>query len=150
VETALPIRLVKLLVEGFDEGLFDEHDVPDANNVLGADDIKARLLVWSAVIDNACKTSTPAMQVLASEKLRFNAWGHGTASVGRPWAPRAWCGGGGRGAWMRTRIGAGSPRTCRWPSGRETYQARRTLARSWEDRASQALRLCCRSVRLAL
>ena len=74
VETALPTRLVKLLVDAFDTGLFDENDVPDAADVLGAEDIKARLLLWSAVIDDACKQATPAVPVLASEKLRFNAW----------------------------------------------------------------------------
>jgi hypothetical protein len=74
VETALPTRLVKLLVEAFDASLFDENDVPDSADVLGAEDIKARLLLWSAVIDDACKQATPAVPVLASEKLRFNAW----------------------------------------------------------------------------
>ena len=74
VETALPTRLVKLLVDAFDAGLFDENDVPDAADVLGAEDIKARILLWSAVIDDACKQATPAVPVLASEKLRFNAW----------------------------------------------------------------------------
>jgi hypothetical protein len=61
-------------VDAFDAGLFDENDVPDAADVLGAEDIKARILLWSAVIDDACKQATPAVPVLASEKLRFNAW----------------------------------------------------------------------------
>ena len=55
VETALPTRLVKLLVDAFDASLFDENDVPGSADVLGAEDIKARLLLWSAVIDDACK-----------------------------------------------------------------------------------------------
>jgi hypothetical protein len=74
VDTGLPARLVKLLVEAFDAGLFDENDVPGPTDVLGAEDIKARLLVWGAVIEDACKISTPAKPVLASEKLRFGAW----------------------------------------------------------------------------
>ena len=74
VDTGLPARLVKLLVEAFDAGLFDENDVPGPTDVLGAEDIKARLLVWGAVIEDACKLSTPAKPVLASEKLRFGAW----------------------------------------------------------------------------
>ena len=74
VDTGLPARLVKLLVEAFDAGLFDENDVPEPTDVLGAEDIKARLLVWGAVIEDACKISTPAKLVLASEKLRFGAW----------------------------------------------------------------------------
>lgn len=74
VDTGLPPRLVKLLEEAFGGGLFDENDVPGATDVLGAEDIKARLLVWNAVIDDACKLSTPVKPVLASEKLRFGAW----------------------------------------------------------------------------
>jgi hypothetical protein len=72
--TGLPKRLVKLLLEAFDATLFDENDVPDPDAVLGAEDIKVRLAVWDAVIEDACKLSTPAVPVLASEKLRFHAW----------------------------------------------------------------------------
>jgi hypothetical protein len=60
-EVALPTRLVTLLVDAFDAGLFDENDVPGSADVLGAEDIKARLLIWSAVIDDACKQATPAV-----------------------------------------------------------------------------------------
>ena len=72
--TGLPKRLVKLLLEAFDATLFDENDVQDPDAVLGAEDIKVRLAVWDAVIEDACKLSTPAVPVLASEKLRFHAW----------------------------------------------------------------------------
>ena len=72
VDTPLPARLVKLLVVAFDDGLFVEADVPDSDDVLVEDDIKARLLIWNAVIDDVCKSQSAT--VLSSEKLRFAAW----------------------------------------------------------------------------
>jgi hypothetical protein len=44
----------------------------DSDDVLVEDDIKARLLIWNAVIDDVCKSQTAT--VLSSEKLRFAAW----------------------------------------------------------------------------
>jgi hypothetical protein len=48
VDTLLPDRLAKLLVKAFDDGMFGEADVPDSDDVLDEDDIKARLLIWNA------------------------------------------------------------------------------------------------------
>ena len=72
VDTPLPARLIKLLEVAFGDSLFAEGDVPDSAAVLVEDDIKARLLVWNAVIDDVCKAQTAI--VLSSEKLRFAAW----------------------------------------------------------------------------
>ena len=72
VSTPLPARLIKLLEVAFGDDLYTEGDVPDATDVLVEDDIKARLLVWNAVIDDVCKAQTSI--VLSSEKLRFAAW----------------------------------------------------------------------------
>ena len=72
VSTPLPARLIKLLEVAFGGDLYTEGDVPDATDVLVDDDIKARLLVWNAVIDDVCKAQTSI--VLSSEKLRFAAW----------------------------------------------------------------------------
>ena len=72
VDTLLPDRLAKLLVKAFDDGMFGEADVPDSDDVLDEDDIKARLLIWNAVVDDVCKAQSAT--VLSSEKLRFAAW----------------------------------------------------------------------------
>ena len=72
VDTPLPVRLVKLLLVAFGDDMFAEADVPDSDDVLVEDDIKARLLIWNAVIDDVCKSQTAT--VLSSEKLRFAAW----------------------------------------------------------------------------
>eukprot|EP00900_Chrysochromulina_parva_P007414 jgi/Chrpa1/16674/Chrysochromulina_OHIO_Genome00022814-RA len=72
VDTPLPGRLVKLLLVAFGDDMFAEADVPDSDDVLAEDDIKARLLIWNAVIDDVCKSQTST--VLSSEKLRFAAW----------------------------------------------------------------------------
>ena len=72
VDTPLPARLIKLLEVAFGDSLFTEGDVPDSAAVLAEDDIKARLLVWNAVVDDVCKAQTAT--VLSSEKLRFAAW----------------------------------------------------------------------------
>ena len=72
IDTPLPARLIKLLEVAFGDTMFTEVDVPDPAAVLIDDDIKARLLVWNAVIDDVCKTQTAV--VLSSEKLRFAAW----------------------------------------------------------------------------
>ena len=72
VDTPLPGRLVKLLLVAFGDDMFAEADVPDSDAVLVEDDIKARLLIWNAVIDDVCKSQTAT--VLSSEKLRFAAW----------------------------------------------------------------------------
>jgi len=72
VDTPLPGRLVKLLLVAFGDDMFAEADVPDSDAVLTEDDIKARLLIWNAVIDDVCKSQTST--VLSSEKLRFAAW----------------------------------------------------------------------------
>ena len=72
VSTPLPARLIKLLEVAFGDDLYTEGDVPDATDVLVEEDIKARLLVWNAVIDDVCKAQTSI--VLSSEKLRFAAW----------------------------------------------------------------------------
>jgi hypothetical protein len=67
VSTPLPARLIKLLEVAFGDDLYTEGDVPDATDVLVDEDIKARLLVWNAVIDDVCKAQ--AAIVLSSEKL---------------------------------------------------------------------------------
>ena len=72
VDTPLPNRLVKLLLVAFGDDMFAEADVPDSDDVLVEDDIKAHLLIWNAVIDDVCKSQTAT--VLSSEKLRFAAW----------------------------------------------------------------------------
>ena len=58
VDTLLPDRLAKLLVKAFDDGMFGEADVPDSDDVLDEDDIKARLLIWNAVVDDVCKAQS--------------------------------------------------------------------------------------------